>query len=76
MCHLYRNTEDSAEGHLKCGDPVREVAEGKSIRKWPKDHSCDMDAFCPCTKYLPKDKLKSIGLMVLGKEISRQPTID
>lgn len=61
---------------MKCGDPSQEVAEGKNIKKWPRDHSCDMAALCPCPKYLPEDKLKSLGLMVLSEEISRQPTID
>lgn len=35
-----------------------------------------MAAFCPCPKYLPEDKLKGLGLMVLSEEMSRQPTID
>lgn len=71
--------EDSAESELKCGDPVQQVLEGKN-RKWPRDHSCDilaknMAAFCLCPKYLTEAKFKSLGLMVLAREISRHLTI-
>lgn len=33
-------------------------------------------AFCPCLKNLPGAKLKSLGLVVLTEEISRQLNID
>ena len=32
--------------------------------------------FCPCPKSLPKHKVKSLGLISLTEEISKQPSID
>lgn len=45
------------------------------------DHSCkilaeNLAAFCPCPKILPEAKLKSLGLMALAKEISKQADPD
>jgi hypothetical protein len=47
----------------------------------PRGHSCgilvkNVMTFCPCLKSLTKAKLKRFRVIVLGKEISKQPSID
>ena len=48
---------------------------------WPGDHICgilvkNMATFYPCSKSLPKAKLKHFGLIVLSEEISKQSSVD
>jgi hypothetical protein len=48
---------------------------------WLENHFCDIldknvVVFCTCLKILLEAKLKSLGLMALAEEISKQPSID
>ncbi|MGE9574350.1 hypothetical protein ACQP3C_25165, partial [Escherichia coli] len=66
---------------MNCGGLAQQFTEEKNTIMWPRDHSCDsfvknVDAFCTCPKSLPEAKVKSFVLMELGKEISKQTSID
>jgi hypothetical protein len=70
MGHMCRNMKDSgAKGDF--------IFSEKTISKWPSDTLVKNAAFsCPCPKYLLEAKLKNFELIVLGEEISRQPSVD
>lgn len=47
----------------------------------PRDHICgilvkNMVTFYPCSKSLPKAKLKHFGLIMLSEDISKQSSVD
>ena len=73
-----RNIEDSGtESNVDYDSPAQEVSE--NIITWPRDHSCEILAknvavFAFFRKICPK--FKTLRLMALAEEISRQHSID
>jgi hypothetical protein len=70
-----------AEDDLNCVSLALEVSEEKNFSMWPIDCSCDnllknMAALCPCPKGLSEAKVKRVKLIVLRKEVSKQPSFD
>jgi hypothetical protein len=62
--HPNRSMDNKAKGDLNFGNLAQEVSEGKNIKMWPRDHSCNIlaknvAAFRPCPKKKKKKKKKS-----------------
>lgn len=71
MGHLSWSMENSAERGVNCDSLVQEISE-KNISNRPRNHSCNiLSKELAVKKNLSEVKLKSFGLMVLAKEISR-----
>lgn len=73
--------EEISEGSICLLWLKKEISEGRNFSNLSKDHSCDnsakiVAAFCTGPKNLPVAKLKSIGEMTFGEEISGQPSIN
>ena len=59
------------------GSPGKEVLQEKNFSNWPRDHSYNiLAAFYAGFKNLSEAKWKTLGLMVLAEEISRQFSVD
>lgn len=82
MNHTSGSMGDRAEEHnLNCEDMAKDILEEKNISKWHKDCFYDVltkkvAAFCPCPVHLHEITLKSLQLMTMAEEISRQQCLD
>ena len=61
---------------MNCGGLIKEVLEEKNFSMWSRDCYCNIAAFCLYLKNLAEVMLKTLGLIELVEEISKQPSID